>query len=76
MDVKKDYDRIFDINCKPNFVLTKLVLPYMIEKGKGSLIYTLSINTALFFASDESSYCSGSMLTVDGAQSCGINSRI
>lgn len=44
MDIQKDYDAVMNVNCKANFVLTKLVLPYMLEKGKGSLIYTLSVN--------------------------------
>lgn len=44
MDIEKDYDAVMNVNCKANFVLTKLILPYMLKKGKGSLIYTLSVN--------------------------------
>lgn len=44
MDIEKDYDAVMNVNCKANFVLTKLVLPHMLKKGKGSLIYTLSVN--------------------------------
>lgn len=152
MDIEKDYDAVMNVNCKANFVLTKLVLPYMIDRGKGSLIYTLSVNAefgmsngavysaskgavkqliksvameyggrgirangilpgliltgmtvaggpieralkpyipleragfpidiaraALYFASDESAYCSGSLLAVDGAQTSGIRPDI
>lgn len=152
MDIERDYDAVMNVNCKANFVLTKLVLPHMLKKNKGSLIYTLSVNAefgmvngavysaskaalkqlvksiameygpsgirangilpgliltgmtvaggpiekalkpyipmeragypidiaraALYFASDESAYTSGTFLTVDGGQTCGIRPDI
>lgn len=148
IDMEKDYQFLMDLHVRANFYLTRQALPYMLKKGSGSCVYTISLaaehglpraaaysaskaalknmvkslameygrnnirfngilpgtiytemavrggridkefiptiplgrggepeevaNAALFFASDESSFCTGSMLLVDGGQSAGV----
>ncbi len=63
MDVTEEtYDRIMDINLKGVFMVTQAVVPYMKEKGRGSIINIGSHNT-------------GSILggcAVYGATKCGV----
>jgi|LSQX01.3.fsa_nt_gb NAD(P)-dependent dehydrogenase (short-subunit alcohol dehydrogenase family) len=44
LQTSKDYDPIFNLNLKANFMITEKVLPYMIKNNKGSIIYIASIS--------------------------------
>lgn len=41
----EDYDRLMDINVKSMFMVTRAVLPQMLEAGKGSIVCTASISS-------------------------------
>jgi len=43
MDDEKDFDAIFDLNIKSCFRMCKLVIPYMLEAGGGSIINVGSV---------------------------------
>jgi len=44
LDCSEDaWDKIFDTNVKAAFLLTQLVVPHMIERGGGSIVYVSSI---------------------------------
>lgn len=43
MDLKKDYEDVFNLNIRAYFILCQEVLPYMVEKGKGNIINLASI---------------------------------
>ncbi|OWA50084.1 Dehydrogenase/reductase SDR family member 4 [Hypsibius exemplaris] len=45
------WDRIFDTNVKSAFLLTKLLVPEMLKRGKGSVIYVSSIGAYASFNS-------------------------
>jgi len=40
---EKEFDKIFEINVKCAFMLTKEIVPHMEKRGKGSIIYISSI---------------------------------
>lgn len=41
----EDYDRLMDINVKSMFMVTRAVLPQMLEAGRGSIVCTASISS-------------------------------
>lgn len=41
-DMEKDYKPIFDLNIRADIYLTRKIVPYMVEQGGGSCIYTTS----------------------------------
>jgi len=43
MDMKRDYDDVFNINVRSYFLAIKLVSPVMVEQGKGEIINIASI---------------------------------
>lgn len=44
LDCSEDaWDKIFDVNVKAAFMLTRLCVPYMIERNGGSIVYVTSI---------------------------------
>lgn len=47
MDEVKDFDIVFNTNVKAPFLLTKEVLPYLIEKKKGSIVNVASIGAEI-----------------------------
>lgn len=51
-----DYDRLMDINVKSAFMVTRRVVPLMVENGGGSIVITGSIGSGKAFVY-ESLYC-------------------
>ena len=51
-----DYDRLMDINVRSAFMVTRRVVPHMVENGGGSIVITASIGSGKAFAL-ESLYC-------------------
>ena len=47
MDIEKDYDNVMNTNVKSYFILTKEVIPHMLEKGKGSIVNTASVGAEI-----------------------------
>jgi len=43
IDIETNYQNTFDINIKSQFMMNSLVIPHMLEAGKGSIINTSSI---------------------------------
>lgn len=37
------WDKIFDVNVKSAFLLTKEIVPHLISRGGGSIVYVSSI---------------------------------
>ena len=56
MDVKIHLDPIFDLNIRAYFILTKKVLKYLLEQGKGSIVNTASL-AGIEGLDQYSSYC-------------------
>lgn len=56
LDVEKQYDAVFDLNIKSYFMLTSLVLPYMLKNQKGSIVNTSSL-AGIEGLDTYSSYC-------------------
>ena len=46
-----DFDRLMDVNVKSMFMMTRAVLPQMLDAGKGSIVCTASISSARLNAS-------------------------
>ena len=44
INTAEDFDPIFKLNLKANFMITEKVLPYMIKQERGSIVYTSSIS--------------------------------
>lgn len=47
IDLEKNYDRTMDLNVKSYLAVTQLVVPHMVEKGKGSIIHTSSVGSVI-----------------------------
>lgn len=56
MDIRKDYESVFDLNVKSYFMLTSLAVRHMLKKGKGVIVNTASI-AAVEGLDQYSSYC-------------------
>lgn len=41
---KKDFDRMIDVNLGGTFLITKAVMPVMMEQGYGNIVYCSSLN--------------------------------
>lgn len=44
---EEEWDMLFDVNVKSQFLMTQAVLPQMLEKGKGAIVCTSSISAVL-----------------------------
>ncbi|KAI9033494.1 hypothetical protein DFJ74DRAFT_652635 [Hyaloraphidium curvatum] len=53
---EEDFDRLFGINVKGIFLVTKAVLPHMLAQGKGSIVCTSSVS-AVYATPNEVLYC-------------------
>lgn len=51
-----DWDEMFDVNVRGAFLTTKLILPYMLERGRGHIVNIASIS-GLVGEAEGSGYC-------------------
>jgi len=79
---EETWDQVLNTNLKGNFLVSKEIIPHMQKEGGGSIINVASMTSwqpiarigipqdvakaALYLASDESSFATGSIFVIDG----------
>jgi len=71
IDMEKDYEELFRINCRSDFYLTKLVVPYMIKQRGGSIIFNASVGGGMGI-SYQSTYAASKAVAISLSKSLAI----